>query len=545
MPHNVNQDLYFKQLISRLINGSGTRISVPTDFAARQTKILELLDNDYTGIVKTIIEFMISTGSVNMNFVTDNSNLTKALQDWANHKLNAKISLDIPSGLKALTTQYMRERWTSSFIVLNIIWGKINDLILPSRMWFSDGGQMIVGGDDDTLNGKKYWLGSDENPVKSTDKHTILIRKPFNAWYVGYPTQYLVGKGVLYNAMLKKALITKQADVIEEMIPYILALRAGDATILAKNLMGDYQKQLEDVKEGLKQARRNQKYKTTDGDMILKGRYDLNLEHIMPNLTNVFNETIVKPVNNDMLCGLGLVELQGFSSDRQEAILNPKVLVEEILNGVADFHVLMEEVFDIVQEKNSSLHPKQMGSDIRLVPGVVKAFLTQDMRKLIKDYTNTGELAIEDSFEALPQGFDFEISKKRRQQEQDNGDEDLFFPRVILNQDSNTKSDTPLSRPPTPQEVPKKKKSAKAEVEDEESGEYLEAPYTKENYPSQLKNLPVGARNLWIRTFNAVYEETKDETKARQAAWHIVKGKYHKDGDKWVKNQATEELENE
>ena len=457
MSLNPNSDLYFKQLISRLLNGAGTKISVPVDFAHRQEKIVELLDNDYTGIVKTIVEFMISTGSVNMNFVTDNTNLTKALQDWANHKLNAKISLDIPSGLKALTTQYMRERWTSSFIVLNILWGEINGLTLPSKMWFSDGGQVIVGGDEDALNGKKYFLGDVDNQIRSTDKHTILIRKPFNSWYVGYPTQYLVGKGVIYNALLKKALISKQADVIEEMIPYILALRAGDATLLAKNMMGDIQKQLGDVKDSLKQAKRNQKYRTDEGDMILKGRYDLNLEHIMPDLTKLFNDTIVKPVNNDLLCGLGLVELQGFSSDRQEAILNPKVLVEEILNGVADFQALMEEVLDIVQEKNSELHPKQMGQDIRVVPGVVKAFLTQDMRKLIKDFTNTGGISLEDSFEALPQGFDFEISKKRRQQEQANGDEDLFFPRVILNQDSNTKSDTPLTRTPTPNEVPKKK----------------------------------------------------------------------------------------
>lgn len=316
MSLNPNSDLYFKQLISRLLNGAGTKISVPTDFAARQAKILELLDNDYTGIVKTILEFMISTGSVNMNFVTDNTNLTKALQDWANHKLNTKISLDIPSGLKALTTQYMRERWTSSFIVLNILWGEINGLILPSKMWFSDGGQVIVGGDEDALNGKKYFLGDTENQLRSTDKHTILIRKPFNAWYVGYPTQYLVGKGVIYNALLKKALISKQADVIEEMIPYILALRAGDATLLAKNMMGDIEKQLGDVKESLKQAKRNQKYRADEGDMILKGRYDLNLEHIMPDLSKLFNETIVKPVNNDLLCGLGLVELQGFSSDR-------------------------------------------------------------------------------------------------------------------------------------------------------------------------------------------------------------------------------------
>ena len=66
----------------------------------------------------------------------------------------------------------------------------------------------------------------------------------------------------------------------------------------------------------------------------------------------------------------------------------------------------------LIIEKNASLHPKKMGQDIRIVPGVVKAFLTDNMRKLIKDHVNTGILSIEDAFEGLPQGFDFEISKK-------------------------------------------------------------------------------------------------------------------------------------
>ena len=549
MPLNGSSELFWKQFISRLFNGGNSQIKVPTNFASRQEKINELLDNDYTGIVKTIFEFMVTTGSVPMNFVTDNQNLTMALQDWSIHQLNKDISFDIPRGLKALTSQYMRERYKSSFIVLNIIWDKINDLILPSKMWLSDGGVILVDSVSDALNGKKYYLGSDKKPIISSDAKTVLIRKPFNSWYEAYPTQYLVSKGVLYNAMLKKALITKQADVIEEMIPYILALRAGDATLLAKGMMGDLEKQLGTVKESLKEAKRNKEYQHTSGDMILKGRYDLNVEHLLPDLTKLFADSIVKPVNNDLLCGLGLVELQGFSSDRQEAILNPKVLVEEILNGVTDAKTLYEEVLDLIIEKNVELHPKKMGQDIRIVPGVVKAFLTDNMRKLIKDHVNTGILSIEDAFEALPLGYDFEISKKRRQTEADNGDEELFFPRIIINQDSNTVPDVDNTRTPTPYEVPAKKKSikksVKAEVEDEEAGEYLEAPYTKDNYPTQLEKLPLGARNLWIRTFNAVLKETNDENQARQAAWFQVKQKYHKVEDKWVKKEATEEIENE
>jgi cation transport regulator len=328
--------------------------------------------------------------------------------------------------------------------------------------------------------------------------------------------------------MLKKTLISKQADVIEEMVPYILALRAGDATLMAKNMMGDIEKQLTTVKDTLKEAKRNKKYQHDAGDMILKGRYDLNLEHLMPDLTKLFNDSIVKPVNNDLLCGLGLVELQGFSSDRQEAILNPKVLVEEILNGVSDAKALYEEVLDLVIERNTELHPKHMGSDIRIVPGVVKAFLTDNMRKLVKDHVNTGILSIEDAFEGLPQGFDFAVSKKRRQGESDNGDEDLFFPRVLMNQDSNTRSDVPdTSRTPTPYEIPKKpvKKNTKKVKADKE---FIEAPYKNiSDLPESVKVLPEHAQKIWLEVFNSIYNQTNgNEDRARKGAWSAVKRSY-------------------
>ena len=533
MAHAVNSDMFWREIISRLFSGRN-RINVPLDYYGRMKEIVKLLDNDYTGIVATILEFMITTGSVPMSFVTDNSNLTAILQNWSTHKLNAGIHSDIPRGLKALTSQYLRERYKSSFIVLNIAWEKIDDLILPGKMWFLDGSEIRVEDDDvnATLDSKKYFIGTSETELKSSKNQTVLIRKPFSAWYDDYPTPYLVKKGVLYNSMLKKTLISKQADVIEELIPYILMMRAGDANLVMKNAMGDIEKQLTTVKDSLKEAKRSQKYRHDAGDMILKGRYDLQMEHLIPDLTKLFNESVVKPINNDLLCGLGLVELQGFSSDRQEAILNPKVLVEEILNAVMDFKALMEEVTDLIIEKNASLHPKHMGSDIRVVPGVVKAFLTNDMRKLIKDYTNTGELAIQDAFEGLPLGFDFEISKKRRQQEQDNGDEDLFFPRVILNQDSNTRPDT-LTRTPSPNEVPKKKKTVKAEEE------YLEAPYkTIDDLPDNVKGvLPAEAQKQWLEVFNSIYKRTGgNEDRARKGAWSVIKKNWKKSPEgKWVK----------
>ena len=61
-------------------------------------------------------------------------------------------------------------------------------------------------------------------------------------------------------------------------------------------------------------------------------------------------------------------------------------------------------------------------------------------------------------------------------------------------------------------------------------------PYNyPDNIPDMIKNLLQGAQKIWIETFNAVYEKTKDENQARIAAWAQVKNKYRKVGDKWVK----------
>jgi len=532
----VDSNMYWQQILSKLF-GAGNQIVVPKTFVQRMALIEELLDNDKTGLVSTIYEFMVGTASVPYNFVTDNTNLTNTLNFWATYELNKNVNIDIPTGLRALSTQYFRERWKSSLIVLNIAWGDINGMILPTHMWFTAGSAIEIDTQDSTLNNKKYYINSlrDENLIVNSENKNTLIRKPFNSWYDDYPTPYLVKKGVVYNYLLKKTLLSKQADLLEEIIPYLLMLKAGDSSLALKNMMGDIEGQLTALKDSIKTAKRDKKYRLDAGDMIMKARYDVQLEHLIPDLTKLFNENIIKPINNDILAGLGLIELTGFSSDRQEAILNPKVLVEEITTGVLDLKALYEDVLALIIEKNSELHPKHMGTDMRIIPGVIKAFLTDNMRKLIKDYTNTGELAIQDSFEALPIGFDFEISKKRRQNEADNGDEDLFFPRVILNQDANIRPDT-MTRTPTPQEVPQKNTK-------NENAEEVIAPYENiDELPSSIKEtLPIAAQIIFIKAFNNAVKEGNSEENCFKIAWSAVKNKYEKKNDKWIKKSISED----
>jgi len=64
-------------------------------------------------------------------------------------------------------------------------------------------------------------------------------------------------------------------------------------------------------------------------------------------------------------------------------------------------------------------------------------------------------------------------------------------------------------------------------------------PYTIDNMPDYIKNIPEGAQKIFIEVFNATLKETGDEDKARQAGWGAVKNKYEKQGDTWVQAAMT------
>lgn len=75
--------------------------------------------------------------------------------------------------------------------------------------------------------------------------------------------------------------------------------------------------------------------------------------------------------------------------------------------------------------------------------------------------------------------------------------------------------------------------------------ERIIAPYQyPNNVPDFIKNLPAGAQKIFVKTFNAVYRDTKDEDQARKAGWAQVKRQYYKKGGKWVRRTAaTESIE--
>lgn len=65
------------------------------------------------------------------------------------------------------------------------------------------------------------------------------------------------------------------------------------------------------------------------------------------------------------------------------------------------------------------------------------------------------------------------------------------------------------------------------------------------NIPSAVKNLPKGAQKIYVEVFNSTFDESEDDTKARQAAWGAVKNKYKKAGEEWVSKNEKESVEPE
>lgn len=64
-------------------------------------------------------------------------------------------------------------------------------------------------------------------------------------------------------------------------------------------------------------------------------------------------------------------------------------------------------------------------------------------------------------------------------------------------------------------------------------------PYTKDNPPAQIKNLPDGAQSIWIGAFNSASEKN-DEESAAKIAWSAVKNKYEKKGEQWVAKESVD-----
>ena len=590
---------YYNQLFDLMLSPTG-KIKVNDTFHGQMQQINRLLENDQTGLVSTLLEFMVHAGTVDVNFNSDNPKLSKLFDEWKEN-VNADLNLDIPRGLRGFTEQYFRERWKSSFIVVNLRWHKINGFWLPTRMYLMDGASIHVKNDKRLLNGNAYYLGNPDKDeaeqLKNTETQTIIVRKPYNHWYDQYPVPYLVRKGALYHSLFKIKVLERQSEIIQTAFPYQLLIKVGTQEAIKKG-MGPTQEDLDAIKEKFQ----NQK-KDFDEHVFAKGLIgafagDVNLEELIPDYKKALDEAILKPVDKNILYALGMIEFKGFSSNREEAILNPKVLVEEVEDGVKDYVELLTEIVKQIREKNRGKYT--VNDKVEVQSGIIPAFLTDEMRTLIRSWYDRGLVGRKSALENTT-GLNFETQVKERGIERKQKLDTLMYPRLTQNLEKDPADLTPDTedipddkKPGTPEsknyknaceetecivEPMKTIRSLPNEIRDELTKseqrvfkqafnqcfekctelkydnllrekasmeyawtitkEYIEAPYQdNKSLPDNVRNvLPSEAQTIWRNVFNQSVAKGDSEETARKKAWAAVKKGFKKDKDskKWVK----------
>jgi hypothetical protein len=179
-------------------------ITVSDKFHDRCGYVNDIMDNDITGIVGTIVDYSINSASeakFRVECAEDSESLEDLLNTWL-ERINININ-GVPTGLQELAKEYYKERWAGSSLCLLRVdkWEKItiraNSITAPTVLYFVNGSSVYIKRTNPKhfkLGTDKYFLDEDEksNPIPSKANEQIVIQKPFGRWFTEYPTPYLI-----------------------------------------------------------------------------------------------------------------------------------------------------------------------------------------------------------------------------------------------------------------------------------------------------------------------------------------------------------------
>ena len=531
-------------------------IKIPASYREKVLCVKKTLQSDTSGLINSILDFAIDSSLVDYYVESDNKTLTDLLNKWLDN-INLDLRGEVPVGVKALAKEYFRERWKgSSFLLLRTFWEKKDGIILPTVLYFVDGEDIIVDykGKSKNLMDKEYYLRISKNEKKkigTKENERLFIQRPFSSWGDPYATPFVIQRGVYRNLKFLELLEKKGEFVVGKALEYIGILKKGTENMALSN-QPDFIYSQEDLNKASSDFKTFiNKRRTTSGVSVYTTNFDTELEHSIPEYARALKQELYTPIERRILGGLGLIEIvQGIASTRKEAIMNPKPFFSEVRTGVSDFRALLLDLIRTIIELNVSNHKKYFNNAITISSSVVADSLSDKVLSQIRGGYDRGVISKRSYTESLSYDFDNEVKRRRKEEPL----KEVTFPPVIQNiekdveptQNTLKKKEKEEKTPPD-KKGPEKKNFNKAGIFGEPydprkslEGDFEQAPYTKDKYPSQLKNLPSGARSIWINTFNSVFNETNDKDNAREAAWKNVKLKYKKSGDKWVKKEKAE-----
>jgi len=597
------QELLYGKLMDVLFATKAIRI--PTDFGEQCTEIQLMLDNDSTGVINTILKYAVDSASqTNYRIECPNQNVEDLINTYLK-RINFNINGQIPSGLKQLSKEYFKERWNgSSLCLLRAVGWTEQDLggtkvTIPSALYFVNGSSIKIEspkGETFNLGSYKYYLNkiNDKNKLPALEDEIIIVRKPFSRWFDKYPIPYAIKQGILKNYKAIEILQDKGDEVVTKVLPYLFLLKKGTESLYLKGT-----KYTEDDMEtmGRNFKKKLKEYKDHRGETPTAAiPFDTEMEHLIPDLIKVLNQELYNQGYRALLAGLGFIDVvQGLASTRKESVLNPAPFIEEVNDGVDDFKSILFDLIQMIILKNKETHPKLFGenNELKVVNSELKINIER-IQEILRSGYDRGVISITTYQELL--GVDSDVEKERREYEADKGLDETFYPHILTNNEDkgidipnikpskpkNNKNDkeiTPDKQPGSP-EVLNYKNSSEDIVKCKKCGHefnylsvqeagmgYVKCPKCQESVtqediiksdlqnkleiapyknldelPNYIKKMTQKCQEVFMATFNSVYEETEDEGKsfaiANSAARRCMKKQgytYNKETKTWKK----------
>lgn len=517
-------------------------ITLPSGFHGEVNAVKEMLVDDVSGMVDTLTDFQVNVACVDYKIETNNSNLTDLLDNWLDNIINRDYEGQIPRGIHNVAKEYFQERWKgSSFPILKIAkWDYISGLWLPTKMFFVDGGSIYSEEkEEDTVQSLlpyNYYLGRDKAKSGKLYKN-VIITKPFNRPFDEYPTPYLVKRGVYHNWAMIQMLKSKQSKLSESVIPYMLRLKMGSEALELQghtNKSGDFKQVADDIKKMVKD---------TDNASNLKSNVPLRvtnwdefLEHLIPDLTKMFDPKIYTSLEKHIMAGLGFIDIMDIASNsRKESSINPKAFMSQTITGVKDFKIqILKELMHRIVDKNKSKHKKYMSDNLwwKITSSPIIGFMTDEFKQSLRLLWKNGQLSNQTYCELVGE-VEYATEVARREREMKAGHERKMYPHITEN-----KEDKGLDiQEPTDKETDKNGKPIPTDKKDDTDKYKISSKLESENaiYPT-LQSLPDNIkkkynkkqqeqwREIWNNAYQYMMKKSKNAKKAESYAFRVANG---------------------
>lgn len=540
MADTVNLDLW--EVFANLMYGYYA-ITVPTDFRDQCKVSSQILANDTTGLINTVLDYSVNSASeTSYKVESTNSDLSEFFNAWLK-RVNIRVN-GIPTGIKELSKEYFRERWVGSSLCLlradnwTTFKYKNIELKVPLTLYFVNGASIyIASGKDKIVELGAYTYSLDETGKRRIPKpgEVIVVQKPFERWFTKYPVPYIIRKGIYKNAKAINILQDKGDEVLTKILPYMFAIKKGDKALSIEkgiNYSDTDLKALSDSFKAAAESFKKEKKKVPTWTVP----FDTAYEHIIPDISKMLSEELYRQGYRALLSALGFVDVvQGIASTRRESILNPAPFVAEINSGVDGFGSMLLEVIYEIESKNKAEHRKYFGDsiDLRVVHSPIK-INTEPILDHIRQSFIYGATSYRTYQEAL--GLDPTTELERAKEEHEKGYREILYPHLVQNQENapDNVSQPPITKKQIEKDNEKTKIKAELDIEIAES-KYLRF---RQKEPSEFDNksfrIIVLDKNRGIKAVIGV-PQGKDKTEIQ--SYLFDKEKWSDDeARKWVKD---------